>query len=80
MLVARTIDTLTQSTRSHLALLNRSNTGTLSDTSSTLTPGALVVNTAISRARKHLRIFCDQDFWAQRRSPDSLLTALSIRG
>lgn len=52
----------------------------LSDTSSTLAPGALVVNTAISRARKHLRIFCDQDFWAQRRSPDSLLTALSIRG
>lgn len=50
----------------------------LSDTSNTRAPGALVVNTAISRAKRHLRIFCDQDFWAQRRSPDSLLTALSI--
>ena len=39
--------------------------------------GKLVVNTAISRAKKHLRIFCDKWFWANRLTPDSLLSELS---
>lgn len=46
-----------------------------SDTSKT--EGRLVVNTAISRAKRHLRIFCDRDFWALRLFPNSLLSEIS---
>lgn len=46
-----------------------------SDTSET--KGRLVVNTAISRAKRHLRIFCDRDFWALRLFPKSLLSEIS---
>lgn len=48
-----------------------------SDTSKT--EGRLVVNIAISRAKKHLRIFCDQDFWALRLTPESLLSEISMQ-
>jgi superfamily I DNA and/or RNA helicase len=45
------------------------------DTSNT--QGRLLVNTAISRAKRYLRIFCDRDFWAQRDFPRSLLSEIS---
>lgn len=48
-----------------------------SDTSKT--KGRLVVNTAISRAKRHLRIFCDQEFWALRLTPESLLSEISMQ-
>jgi ATP-dependent exoDNAse (exonuclease V) alpha subunit len=38
--------------------------------------GRALVNTTISRARQHLRIFFDRDFWRQRWK-DSILTALA---
>ena len=49
----------------------------LSDTA--ITEGRLVVNTAISRAKKHLRIFCDREFWALRQFPESLLSEISMQ-
>lgn len=39
--------------------------------------GALVMNTAISRAKKHLRIFLDKQFWWGRQHRPSFLTELS---
>ena len=41
--------------------------------------GRLLVNTAISRAKKHLRIFCDKEFWALRQAPRSLLSEMSMQ-
>jgi superfamily I DNA and/or RNA helicase len=38
--------------------------------------GALVLNTAISRAKRHLRFFVDNQFWKTRR-PSSLLTEIA---
>ena len=49
----------------------------LSDTA--IKEGRLVVNTAISRAKKHLRIFCDQEFWALQPAPESLLSEISMQ-
>jgi len=40
--------------------------------------GKCVLNTSISRAKKHLRVFFDAEYWRRRR-PDSILTELALR-
>jgi superfamily I DNA/RNA helicase len=61
-----------------------SDTGRLPDNSPFLSDtagrnGSLVVNTAISRAKRHLRIFCDREFWALRQTPETLLSEVSLK-
>jgi superfamily I DNA and/or RNA helicase len=40
--------------------------------------GKHVLNTTISRAKKHLRVFFDAEYWRRRR-PDSILKELALR-